>query len=590
MNATAVGLDFSCATAVVFTEVPDTADILLQAEGRAHRMTSKSAVNVYVLLCKGTRDVRTWCRLAESLERQAPLLDSGRKSVVPTAPEENDPGAAAHSDGVASDGAGQPSGMGIKREDVQADVRAAKAVARADASGRNGWHGDAERGKKALHVDAVMDLSEALQMQRDAKLAPSNDNPITTDAHCPESNLDFCAVAQNTDEQGDSHIKGFPTVSDCMNGAAVGTHPDAVAEACNGSRAQQDGIVIPDTDDDSSGDDLGGHDDASNICPAQHGRSCLDQSISPTGEVQDVQGHISTCCSWKAPNTATMQLECPPQEKEPPAADVAASQPALPQQRATAALDSAAAGGNITATKQSSAVVHRGIGADMVAVDVAKAAVFGVSNDDTAAKTLVAAEKVATDDVQQRDKGPPATDSLVMNRKHDEDAQARRLPADSEMHTEGEPQHGGDIPKHSSMSDDLRDWVDEPLYDTCSGEDHKEDSDDEMRGISEQLDNQQPADATVEQQIADGDTLIAPEQNGESDFDASSVFFMVNQHTENVTLLLGQDGETPLGLRLPLSALQPKTTGANEKHVEHLYSMLQVLSPDVYCGSRTSSL
>eukprot|EP00892_Ulva_mutabilis_P001705 jgi/Ulvmu1/11535/UM078_0024.1 len=74
MNATAVGLNFSAATTVVFAEVPDTADVLLQAEGRAHRLTSRAAVNVYVLLCKRSRDTSAWCRLADSLERQAPLL------------------------------------------------------------------------------------------------------------------------------------------------------------------------------------------------------------------------------------------------------------------------------------------------------------------------------------------------------------------------------------------------------------------------------------------------------------------------------------------------------------------------------------
>lgn len=80
MNATAVGLDFSAATTVVFAEVPDTADVLLQAEGRAHRLTSRAAVNVYVLLCKRSRDTSAWCRLADSLEKQAPLLQGAGAS------------------------------------------------------------------------------------------------------------------------------------------------------------------------------------------------------------------------------------------------------------------------------------------------------------------------------------------------------------------------------------------------------------------------------------------------------------------------------------------------------------------------------
>ena len=50
---------------------------------------------------------------------------------------------------------------------------------------------------------------------------------------------------------------------------------------------------------------------------------------------------------------------------------------------------------------------------------------------------------------------------------------------------------------------------------------------------------------------------------------------MVNQHTENVTLLLGEEGRTPLGLRLPLSALAPKAK-AIEEQVEHLKTLLKV--------------
>lgn len=87
MNATAVGLDFSAATTVVFAEVPDTADVLLQAEGRAHRLTSRAAVNVYVLLCKRSRDTASWCRLADSLEKQAPLLlGAGARPGAPLQP------------------------------------------------------------------------------------------------------------------------------------------------------------------------------------------------------------------------------------------------------------------------------------------------------------------------------------------------------------------------------------------------------------------------------------------------------------------------------------------------------------------------
>lgn len=79
MTATAVGLDFSCATRVIFAEVPPTVDVLQQAEGRAHRAKTKSTVNSHVLLCERSRDVRAWLRLSESLERTASLIETEYK-------------------------------------------------------------------------------------------------------------------------------------------------------------------------------------------------------------------------------------------------------------------------------------------------------------------------------------------------------------------------------------------------------------------------------------------------------------------------------------------------------------------------------
>lgn len=75
MSAAAVGLDFASASYVVFVEVPDTSDVLLQSEARAHRMNSKASVNVYVLTVKASSDDRTWKQLAESLERQSAVLE-----------------------------------------------------------------------------------------------------------------------------------------------------------------------------------------------------------------------------------------------------------------------------------------------------------------------------------------------------------------------------------------------------------------------------------------------------------------------------------------------------------------------------------
>ena len=75
MTATAVGLDFSCASRVIFAEVPATPDVLQQAEARAHRPKTPFPVNSYVLLCQQTPDVRAWVRLSESLERTSSLIE-----------------------------------------------------------------------------------------------------------------------------------------------------------------------------------------------------------------------------------------------------------------------------------------------------------------------------------------------------------------------------------------------------------------------------------------------------------------------------------------------------------------------------------
>lgn len=75
MTATSVGLDFSCASHVVFVEVPRTVDVLQQAEARAHRPRTPAAVNSYVLLCQRTHDVRAWLSLSQSLERTSSLIE-----------------------------------------------------------------------------------------------------------------------------------------------------------------------------------------------------------------------------------------------------------------------------------------------------------------------------------------------------------------------------------------------------------------------------------------------------------------------------------------------------------------------------------
>lgn len=74
LRAANVGIDFSCASAVVFAELPTTADVLRQAEGRAHRAKVKSPVTSYVLLCQRTVEVRAWLRLSESSERTSEVL------------------------------------------------------------------------------------------------------------------------------------------------------------------------------------------------------------------------------------------------------------------------------------------------------------------------------------------------------------------------------------------------------------------------------------------------------------------------------------------------------------------------------------
>ncbi|XP_065878162.1 uncharacterized protein [Euphorbia lathyris] len=67
VQAGGVGLDFSSARNVVFLELPQSSELMRQAESRAHRRGQTNAVNVYIFCAKDTMDERHWQYLNRSL-------------------------------------------------------------------------------------------------------------------------------------------------------------------------------------------------------------------------------------------------------------------------------------------------------------------------------------------------------------------------------------------------------------------------------------------------------------------------------------------------------------------------------------------
>ncbi|WCJ35882.1 SWI/SNF-related matrix-associated actin-dependent regulator of chromatin subfamily A-like protein 1 [Euphorbia peplus] len=67
VQAGGVGLDFSSARNVVFLELPQSSELMRQAESRAHRRGQTNAVNVYIFCAKDTMDERHWRYLNRSL-------------------------------------------------------------------------------------------------------------------------------------------------------------------------------------------------------------------------------------------------------------------------------------------------------------------------------------------------------------------------------------------------------------------------------------------------------------------------------------------------------------------------------------------
>eukprot|EP00850_Spirogloea_muscicola_P005681 SM000026S08930 [mRNA] locus=s26:539501:546330:- [translate_table: standard] len=75
VTAGGVGLDFTSARSVVFTELPNTGGQLLQAEDRCHRLGQHTAVNVYIFCAKDTSDEVRWQGLSSKLEKVSTVLD-----------------------------------------------------------------------------------------------------------------------------------------------------------------------------------------------------------------------------------------------------------------------------------------------------------------------------------------------------------------------------------------------------------------------------------------------------------------------------------------------------------------------------------
>ncbi|KAI4343927.1 hypothetical protein L6164_011216 [Bauhinia variegata] len=73
--AAGYGVDFSSAQNVVFLELPQCPNMMLQAEDRAHRRGQTNAVNVYIFSAKDTVDESHWRNLNKSLYRISTTTD-----------------------------------------------------------------------------------------------------------------------------------------------------------------------------------------------------------------------------------------------------------------------------------------------------------------------------------------------------------------------------------------------------------------------------------------------------------------------------------------------------------------------------------
>lgn len=625
MLATAVGLDFSCATVVVFAEVPDTADVLLQAEGRAHRLTSKSAVNVYVLLCKASRDVRTWCRLAESLERQAPLLDTGRKShgaagaagtIDDPSPEDGEQGAT-HACGSKAVGMGVEcarSGVntGCLLGDVAAEVRAARLTAVADASGCARRLGGEAGGKKALHVDGVIDLSVALQQQRAAAFAP--ESAVSGVQVCDGETADV-DCSSDIREEVEGRGEGGASAGNTVVVATGHTESDvqcssevATVDAAVGNGGDEEVTVVCDTSDDDASlvaATCSAQEPESDCKGATDGKLALSVDVPPCGSSQAV---VEPPCAL--PQAAVAALSQPgvckrSEQGEISGADTQPTEAEQPQSgspvhgtmftasQSAAVLD--VAGSDPVCESTDPACRAESLDARIVAQD--GMAELGVVAEATLAADCTVAVATADDEAyivkpsvvlssdKQREPQPvvvgsssqePLADSEAVAVPHERDQGVNHQNDDRSTHAE-----------HSSMQDDLLDWLAAPSpaqsdYKHGNDDDDAKDFDMEDICVQQEKELKTPCNQPeVQQKVPPGRKEGTAPENV-SGFDASIVFFMVNQHTENVTLLLGEDGHVPLGLRLPLSALQPKAAGAIEEHVDHLQTLLKVRSLCLY--------
>jgi hypothetical protein len=600
MNATAVGLDFSCATAVVFAEVPDTADVLLQAEGRAHRMTSKSAVNVYVLLCKQSKDVRTWCRLAESLERQAPLMDTRRRShgAAPADVAHSEAeGQAQHAeharegaehDHSAAPGAVQGSHTRYVYEDVGAGVRAARAVAIADASGHiRRPRGNAGGGsKKALHVDDVIDLSVALKKRRAADGDPvcnvtaSHACDLESEsAHCRPAE---CLEVQEGDEGGDAvdnavsassgHTKSdaqrsgeAADVSGAVN-VSSGEGEDAIACAKSNEYAAPHTVHVASW--------LSAQEEPARVCKD-------DTNVQPAATM-----HLPPCSTSQA--AARLKQDLSSQQGSIFAADAELGETGLKQSR----LDAPAGGNTDASGKHPRAVDIDGVSLANATEDPVSGVVSSAGVTAQESQHIVASGDELPVAECAADAAGTATEPDVLmcdehmssEQKAGDGSKAQVEPCPNEARVdeggvdelnEGDKEDEND---DRDMHADLPEWLALPASDQSDSKHHDDMKDSEKEKSCKQSITEVRSQCGPHEELHDM-TAGSQEVTGlasQSSFDTSRVFFMVNHHTENVTLLLGEEGGEPLGLRLPLSALQPAAAGAVEEHVEHLKSLLKV--------------
>ncbi|CAG9466200.1 unnamed protein product [Pedinophyceae sp. YPF-701] len=200
VTAGGTGINLSAASVVVFAELPRDPGLVMQAESRAHRRGGdNSAVCVYFLCSRGTRDDATWQRLVRGLAAVSRVHDGERARDALAGSQEAEPAPAKEPQGACAEGTPEEGARGARStQGTQTGVSVASLDAVPETPGVQvaGTPGAAQtpvsavaRGKRAGE-DA---LPDAKRQAVDASAAHAASAPPSAMSSPPEPLPDSCS-------------------------------------------------------------------------------------------------------------------------------------------------------------------------------------------------------------------------------------------------------------------------------------------------------------------------------------------------------------------------------------------------------------